>query len=255
MKKRLFRVAWITLASILVSVLFTAVLMHVMFGNIPSAGLIIAALVPILAGLPITLIIDGQRRKLNDVVARLKQAHEQLESLNIELEQQARFDYMTGFLNRRYFVKSVTEKCARDQSGAILCIDVDDFKEINDSFGHLVGDEALKLIAHTIAQMAPEGALLARMGGEEFSVFLPGADGEQTGQAAEQLRTAVEAMTFEPVQDVLHQLSVSIGAAILGPTKDFEVLFGEADLNMYKAKRQGKNRTVLPAPNQLGQVA
>ncbi|WP_321448861.1 GGDEF domain-containing protein [uncultured Cohaesibacter sp.] len=255
MKKRLLRLCVITLASIVVSVLSTAILMHFMFGNIPRAGLIIAALVPILAGLPITFFIDSQRRKLNMALADLKEAHGQLETLNGELEKQARFDFMTGFLNRRYFVQAVNEQCERTDKGAILCIDVDNFKVINDSFGHLVGDEALKMIAETISSATPHDALLARMGGEEFSVFLQPTDLKTARTVAERIRTAVEAMTFEPREGVTHDLSVSIGLAFTCSAHDFQALFGQADLHMYAAKQQGKNRVILPDNDDLEQVA
>ena len=160
------------------------------------------ALVPIMAGVPIIIVIDRQKRKLNDALAELKGAHSQLEVLNAELDKQARFDYMTGFLNRRYFVQAVNEQCLDAEDGAILCIDVDNFKQINDSFGHLIGDEALKLIAETISGATPKDALLARMGGEEFSVFLQPTDLKTARAVAEQIRKAVEAMTFEPREGI-----------------------------------------------------
>nr|WP_321483934.1 GGDEF domain-containing protein [uncultured Cohaesibacter sp.] len=255
MKKRLLRLCVITLGSILVSVLLTAILMQFMFGNIPRSGLIIGALVPIMAGVPITIVIDRQKRKLNDALAELKGAHSQLEVLNVELDKQARFDYMTGFLNRRYFVQAVNEQCLGAEDGAILCIDVDNFKQINDSFGHLIGDEALKLIAETISGATPQDALLARMGGEEFSVFLQPTDLKAARAVAEQIRKAVEAMTFEPREGITHGLSVSIGLAFTNNAHDFQALFGQADLLMYAAKQQGKNQVILPDNDDLWQVA
>ncbi|WP_319483691.1 GGDEF domain-containing protein [uncultured Cohaesibacter sp.] len=255
MTKRLYRLATITLGSIVISVLTTALLMHFIFGNIPVAGLVIAALVPILAGLPIIILIEHQKRKLNEALAELKLAHSQLEGLNIELERQARYDYMTGFLNRRYFVEAVGEHAGKNRNDAMLCIDVDNFKQINDSFGHLVGDEALRQIARTISLATREGDLLARMGGEEFAVFLSNVDFESALKAAERVRKAIEAMIFEPAEGVRHDLSVSIGVAFSGEAKDFKTLFGQADLRMYAAKQQGKNRTISPDINHLGQVA
>jgi diguanylate cyclase (GGDEF)-like protein len=238
-----------------ISVLTTALLMQFIFGNIPVAGLVIAALVPILAGLPIIIIIDRQRRKLNEALAELKQAHSQLESLNAELEKQARYDYMTGFLNRRYFVEAVGTCAHQGGNGAMLCIDVDNFKQINDSFGHLVGDDALRLIARTISSATRDGDLIARMGGEEFAIFLRNVDFKGAFKAAEQVRMAIEATPFEPTEGVRHDLSVSIGVALSGETKDFKTLFGQADMRMYTAKQQGKNRTISPDINHLGQVA
>ncbi|WP_319411360.1 diguanylate cyclase [uncultured Cohaesibacter sp.] len=261
MKSRLYRLLVITICSVLISVLVTALLMHFIFGNIPVNGLAIAALVPILAGLPITLALDFQRRKLNDALADLRLAHMQLEKLNLELEKQARYDFMTGFLNRRYFIAAVRENCRKGNTGAILCIDVDNFKQINDSFGHLVGDEALRKIAQSMSSVLAmssalgEQALIARMGGEEFAIFLQKADRSEAYELAERVRKAVERMPFAPAEGAEHGLSVSIGVALANGARDFETLFGEADLRMYAAKRQGKNRTILPDASELGRVA
>ena len=137
-----------------------------------------------------------------------------------ELSIVASTDVLTSCLNRRAFTAMVDAYLARvanqeaKREGALLIIDVDYFKHINDNFGHECGDEALKIIAQTIKGVVREIDLVGRMGGEEFSVFLPGTDPSRTKAVAERIRVAIATVEFYPTENRC-DLSVSVGGATL----------------------------------------
>ncbi|MFI0843398.1 GGDEF domain-containing protein [Mesorhizobium sp. IMUNJ 23232] len=159
-------------------------------------------------------------------------------------------DGLTSCLTRIAFttlVDAYLEKVAAEESrreGALLVIDVDHFKTINDSFGHDRGDEALKVIADTIKGAVREIDLVGRLGGEEFSVFLPGLDADRTAAVAERIRAAINAAEFVP-DGQRCALSVSVGGAIFERDSSFAQLYKYADQRLYNAKRNGRNRVEI----------
>jgi diguanylate cyclase (GGDEF)-like protein len=159
-------------------------------------------------------------------------------------------DGLTSCLTRSAFttlVDAYLEKVAAEESrreGALLVIDVDNFKSINDSFGHDRGDEALKVIASTIKGAVREIDLVGRLGGEEFSVFLPGLDPDRTAAVAERIRAAISAAEFAP-DGQRCALSVSVGGATFDRDASFAQLYKHADLRLYAAKRNGRNRVEI----------
>jgi diguanylate cyclase (GGDEF)-like protein len=123
-------------------------------------------------------------------------------------------------------------------------IDADNFKTINDLFGHEAGDEALRIIARSIRAVLRTDDLLGRVGGEEFAVFLPGADRRATEIIAERIRRSVNLAAFAP--DGRHRrLSVSIGGAVFEGATGFAELLRIADHRLYDAKRTGRNRVAV----------
>jgi len=167
-----------------------------------------------------------------------------------ELSIVASTDVLTSCLNRRaftamvdaYLERVVDEETRRE--GALLIIDVDHFKNVNDSFGHDCGDEALKIIAQTIKGVVREIDLVGRIGGEEFSVFMPGTDPARTKAAAERIRAAIATVEFYPTENRC-DLSVSVGVATLGGEDTFSELFRRADQRLYAAKKNGRNRVEI----------
>ena len=129
-----------------------------------------------------------------------------------ELSIVASTDVLTSCLNRRAFTAMVDAYLERvvgeeaKREGALLIIDVDHFKDVNDNFGHESGDEALKIIAQTIKGVVREIDLVGRIGGEEFSVFLPGTDANRTQLVAERIRAAVSTVEFYPTGRSLRSL-------------------------------------------------
>lgn len=159
-------------------------------------------------------------------------------------------DPLTQILNRAAFSTLVdaylNEVRANDDKvkGALLIIDADNFKSVNDRFGHDWGDEALVSIAHSIKAMLQASDLVGRLGGEEFGVFLPGATAEQAAQTAEHIRENVSRAEFTPA-GAPHQLSVSVGGAAFERRLAFSELFRLADQQLYAAKRDGRNRVAV----------
>lgn len=167
-----------------------------------------------------------------------------------ELMRVAATDTLTNCLNRRAFTEIVEgyldrmERREENASGALMVLDIDDFKAVNDAYGHDVGDKALKLVAQTISANVRDADIVARIGGEEFGVFLTGLDPPCAAVIAERIRSAVQASEFSP-EGARHGLSLSIGAAIFSSRVTFSELYRKADQLLYSAKRAGRNRVEL----------
>ncbi|MCW2526004.1 MAG: sensor diguanylate cyclase, partial [Pseudonocardiales bacterium] len=166
-------------------------------------------------------------------------------------------DALTGVPNRRAFdqmLRTQWRRCIREaEPVSILMIDIDNFKGFNDTFGHLVGDDVLCAVARALSNaLRVSGDFLARFGGEEFAVILPGSDRDNAITVATRLLESVRAVTVRQADD--WALSVSIGATSWHPgeaaTKSTEAL-AHADRALYAAKRAGKDRVldldVIPA--------
>lgn len=164
-----------------------------------------------------------------------------------ELMNVASTDALTSCLNRRAFtalVDGYLERVEKQQDlsgGALLVLDVDHFKAVNDNFGHETGDEALKLIAGTIKSTVRDIDLVGRLGGEEFAVFLPSSDPARTAIVADRIRAAVRTAHFAP-HGRRHELSVSVGGATFYPPATFAALYRAADERLYAAKNAGRDR-------------
>jgi len=128
------------------------------------------------------------------------------------------------------------------KGGALLIVDADHFKAINDTMGHEAGDDALKLIARKIAGLLRTTDLIGRIGGEEFAVFLPGSSPMQAEVVAERIRLAVAEADFVTTTGERKGLSVSVGGAVFDRRLDFADLFRLADRQLYSAKANGRNR-------------
>jgi len=158
-------------------------------------------------------------------------------------------DDLTGALMRRPFLDAAALALAErgDAPVALLVIDVDHFKLVNDTFGHLQGDDVLRAVADALAGAGP-GALVGRYAGDEFVVLLPGASAEGGREVAERLRVAVErrkcAVRDRPGATVGVSLSIGVAAAP-DHGADTEQLFAAADQALYEAKRQGRNRAAV----------
>jgi len=164
-----------------------------------------------------------------------------------ELRFQATHDVLTGIWNRGAvldFLHRECERAARTQSPtAILMLDLDHFKKINDTHGHLAGDEVLRVVAARISQHVRSYDVVGRYGGEEFLIVLPGCDKNEIERSADRIRLAIG---NEPIVTATSELSVtaSIGAALLPPdgaASENQILL-EVDQALYLAKNNGRNR-------------
>lgn len=167
-----------------------------------------------------------------------------------ELMVVASTDPLTQCLNRRAFTAIVDRYLDRfadrpsGNQGALLVIDVDHFKQINDRFGHDGGDEALKHVAQAIKGALRDLDVVGRIGGEEFSVLLPGVSGERASKVAERIREEVYASELQLAGEQC-RMSVSVGGATFDSNASFSELYRCADQKLYAAKRNGRNRVEI----------
>lgn len=166
--------------------------------------------------------------------------------LNQNLESIATIDGLTGILNRRGLEDAANKMqgvCKRiNLSMAVLLIDIDHFKKVNDQFGHLSGDDVLKHLAATISNILRTGDVAGRYGGEEFCVFLPNTNENDASVLAERIRAGIEATPFKDY-DLIINITVSIGVAdSVRAGYEFKGLVAAADGAMYAAKNSGRNR-------------
>lgn len=176
---------------------------------------------------------------------------ETLEQLNSELRLAADLDPLTGVRNRRAAQEEIGRICEDGaQKIAFLMLDIDDFKALNDRYGHAIGDDCIRQVARSIADNLRSRDLVSRYGGEEFLVVLTGASRDRAPDAAERIRKSIEQLRFgEPARPIDRTVTVSIGLALRNGDEAPETTIGRADEALYTAKRTGKNRTVIaPAP-------
>ncbi|MFB9266020.1 GGDEF domain-containing protein [Bradyrhizobium erythrophlei] len=155
------------------------------------------------------------------------------------LDNYVRYDALTGVLSRVYLLGQMREILAK--GGSFLMIDADHFKSINDTYGHDVGDEALKCLSEVLKTFAPNHALVGRLGGEEFGVFLPEMTSLEAGRVADNLCAAMR-RSGEVIAGHRISLTISIGVAQHRPDSTLEQTLKLADEALYHAKRTGRDR-------------
>jgi len=160
-------------------------------------------------------------------------------------------DPLTGLYNQRYLRRHLAGLMNGNHpaSVAILVLDVDHFKLVNDRYGHPAGDQALKLIADTLRTNTRVFDTLTRYGGEEFVILMPGTDTAEARAAAERLRGAVEGLVFRPNGRDSVPLTISIGGACTSTSlSSADSLLQAADQALYVAKQSGRNRVEMAEP-------
>jgi diguanylate cyclase (GGDEF)-like protein len=155
-------------------------------------------------------------------------------------------DSLTGISNKRNFMERYRQEHGRSRKFklplSLLMIDIDHFKVINDTYGHLVGDEVLKAVAAALRDSVREIDFIGRFGGEEFCVFLPETGSEDACRAAERLRSSIASVEFKAYDEKL-SLSVSVGVSSFPESSsDRDELIENADKALYRAKHEGRNR-------------
>jgi two-component system, cell cycle response regulator len=167
-------------------------------------------------------------------------------------------DFLTGWHNRRYLQQRLKEELARAQrhAGTMSClmIDIDRFKSVNDGYGHLAGDNALREIAHRVEAQIRSMDTAARFGGDELAILVPDATAAEATRLAERIREVVAAMPFVLTPQIERSLTVSVGVASIAPGRhetDLKTvadrLLADADAALYRAKALGRNRVQVGA--------
>jgi two-component system, cell cycle response regulator len=197
------------------------------------------------APVEVTRLAPGDRIGLGAFVARYLRAGDAEEAELASLSDLARRDALTGLPNRRAFEEALLREVPRARragtSLALLLLDVDRFKQVNDQHGHPAGDRVLAAVAARAGAALRGEDLLARIGGEELCAILPGTDLAAAREAGERLRAAVAATGIDAGDRAL-EVTVSVGCAALEPDDDTAALLARADARLYDAKRRGRNR-------------
>jgi diguanylate cyclase len=162
-------------------------------------------------------------------------------------------DPLTGLGNRKYFDRSVgtavQNALANGEPLSLLMFDIDHFKSFNDSYGHLTGDQVLRLVGMSLKQTIKGQDITARYGGEEFVVVLPNTALRQALTVADHIRRAImsKELKKKSTGEILGRVTISVGVSMLKPDDDTESLIERADACLYAAKRNGRNRVICEA--------
>ena len=201
--------------------------------------------------------LRSAKRKMEEAYAEKEQALARLEQIYLEIEaKQAELlainsglvelsntDKLTGIRNRRFFQEKLEEQIdlyrREGISFSLLIIDIDHFKQVNDTYGHQVGDVVLVKLAGLLADGVRPEDVVARFGGEEFTILLPGTGADKSKEMAEQLNRTVAQAAWEETGG----LTVSIGAATFSEQDTEASILVNADRALYASKRNGRNRT------------
>ena len=185
--------------------------------------------------------------------ARLSLSKTEISSLQNSLEAiraESMTDPLTGLGNRKYFDRSIEAAVQTAQADgeplSLLMLDIDHFKSFNDSYGHLTGDQVLRLVGMSLKQTIKGQDITARYGGEEFAVVLPNTALRQALTVADHIRRAVMAKELKKKStgEILGRVTISVGVAMLKPGDDTHSLIERADACLYAAKRNGRNRVI-----------
>lgn len=203
----------------------------------------------------------SETRRMQDQTKELERAlddsSKELASISDHLvtaRQQARTDGLTGIANRRSFDESleqlIAEATAENDPVCLLIGDIDHFKAFNDTYGHRVGDQVLKQVALILTQCIKGRDMAARYGGEEFAVILPQTDLKGAVRVSEQIRQSIASkrIRLKSSGETLGPITMSIGASQYVPGEGLATLIERADQGLYRAKREGRNRTEIEPP-------
>ncbi len=221
----------IVLAALVGSEALTLVFYSIFFADRLLLDMLLTAVIVAIVGFPLTYFFLDQQVKLSVVVSELHRA--------------VRTDGLTGLSNRTAFFEEAEKVMAHGKpaSNALLFIDVDHFKSVNDTFGHAIGDAVLRELAGVIRSSVREGDLVARFGGEEFAVLLIDADRSEAMRVAERIK--INARTVcRAVASFDRAITVSMGVCLREPGQNLEAILLKADQGLYAAKSQGRDLIV-----------
>src|SRR3989338_5545411 len=212
----------------------------------PPSALVVAARPTRVMGIPQDTVWSlvnqshGVARNLLEIVARrMRNDNRALitsQNMRMQFERQANFDALTGVHNRHWMSEAfprALQRCARDkQPSAIMIVDIDFFKRVNDTHGHLVGDSTLREVAGSMAKNLRPFDMLVRYGGEEFAILLSNTSTEDVRMVAERLRNLIAESKIQH-DEISFNVTISIGVALAQGEKTLETLLGEADKALY----------------------
>lgn len=187
------------------------------------------------------LIVHYERlmRETRRLIGRSDRAEREMQALTQQLQYRATHDALTGVLNRSAVIER-TVKALRADRAVMILLDIDDFKKVNDDFGHPAGDAVILGIVNCLRQILGTSGIIGRVGGEEFTVVMPGAQIADALPLAESMRAAIANHVFPA--PVSRRITASFGVSDNPAGTDFDTAYGIADAALYAAKRSGRNR-------------
>jgi diguanylate cyclase len=183
-------------------------------------------------------------RETRRLIGRSDRAEREMQALTQQLQFRATHDALTGVLNRSAVIER-TVKALRADRAVMILLDIDDFKKVNDDFGHPAGDAVILGIVNCLRQFLGRTGIVGRVGGEEFTVVMPGADIADALPLAESMRAAIASHVFPA--PVTRHITASFGVSDNPAGTDFDTAYGIADAALYAAKRGGRNRIEFDA--------
>jgi len=184
--------------------------------------------------------------KPRELIARVK-TQLKLKELIHHLDYIGSYDQMTGIYNRRKFFKLAHEKFNSGVGGLYaIMIDIDNFKQVNDNYGHATGDEVIKKVTKTIAEFIPSSAIFGRLGGEEFAIVVNSPSHNDIKEKIEEVRKLIENLEVKSDDGDIIKFTISEGVSKSTiETKNLDELLKEADKALYEAKGSGRNRVIF----------
>lgn len=191
---------------------------------------------------------DGDQVKIGRCILKFLESGSVETSYHEEIYRLMTFDGLTGIFNKRFFHESLEREVSRSKryqrSLSLIVFDIDLFKQVNDTYGHIAGDAVLRQLAGFVRGHLRREDMFARVGGEEFAVLLPEIPTSEACAVAEKIRSLVERSNFV-FDNITIPITVSLGVTCLGePEESSEALFARADARLYQAKAAGRNRVV-----------
>lgn len=228
----------IVAAAVAGSNLLTLIFYSIFFAERLLLDLLLTTLIVLVVASPLTVFFISRSARLAELAAELDRAN--------------RVDDLTGLLNRKTFLAEARRLLARGDghgaTGTMLFIDADHFKALNDTFGHAMGDAVLREIGAVLGSCVRDSDLVGRLGGEEFALFIEGADRDRAARICERIQERVKRISG--LLDLgTRSVTVSIGAAMQRPGQDIDSLLVAADRNLYCAKANGRDRVVHTEPD------
>jgi diguanylate cyclase (GGDEF)-like protein len=214
-------------------------------GRVEGAGLFMTIFCPLAISIPASALHFWQSEKVRRAEAATREALQRLSDTYEALRLQSRADGLTGALTRTAFMDDLEVASQQGVSGALLFLDLDHFKAINDRYGHAAGDEALRCAGRILARFQKQSnSIVGRLGGEEFGVFQSGLTFDEMLGRCEQLREEIEGIILHAPSGSRMTISASIGACHCPTGFDPSECLRAADDNLYQAKALGRNRVV-----------
>lgn len=232
------------LLSVLASLAISFSIVPLLGGQVAGAGLFMTIFCPLAISIPASALHFAQSEKVRRAEAATKEALKELAGAYEALRIQSRTDGLTGVLTRSAFMEDLAVTSQRGGTGALLFLDLDYFKSINDRYGHATGDEALRCAGRVLARYHRQSDFAGRLGGEEFGLFQSDLTFEQMLGRCEEVREEIARIVLKTPSGTRVQISTSIGACYCRSGFDPSDCLKAADENLYQAKALGRNTVV-----------